>query len=149
MERSLDLIVSVLGILKAGGAYVPLDLDYPQPRLSFMLEDARVPVMLTMSTLRERMPDFDGELVCLDTDWKTIELESAENPNAGATANNLIYVIYTSGSTGRPKGTLIEHRSASAWSNRPIMLHWDQKKYFCNLRRSPLTLQPLSFGAAC
>ena len=80
MERSVEMIVSLLAILKSGGAYVPLDLDYPQPRISFMLEDAGVPVLLSTSTLRNRLPAFDGELMCLDTDWAAIAEQSTENP---------------------------------------------------------------------
>ncbi len=111
LERSLEMVVGLLGILKAGGAYVPLDPDYPQPRLAFMLEDARVPVLLSRSTLAERIPDFDGELVCLDTDWIRIDEESGANLTSATTADNLAYVIYTSGSTGTPKGVEIQHRA--------------------------------------
>ncbi|MDH3276218.1 MAG: amino acid adenylation domain-containing protein, partial [Gammaproteobacteria bacterium] len=111
MEHSLEMIVGLLGILKAGGAYVPLDLDYPQPRITFMLEDAGVPVLLSLSSLSEQLPDFAGELVCLDSDWARIEKESADNPAPSATADNLAYVIYTSGSTGTPKGVEIPHRA--------------------------------------
>ena len=64
VERSLEMVVGVLGILKAGGAYVPLDPDYPAPRLAFMLEDTAAPVLLTQAGLRERLPAYAGEVVC-------------------------------------------------------------------------------------
>ena len=110
MERSLEMVVGLLGILKAGGAYLPLDPDYPQERLALVLSDARPRVLLTQQTLRPRLPS-GPEVVLLDASRKAIEHESAENPSAAAGPANLAYVIYTSGSTGIPKGVQIEHRS--------------------------------------
>ncbi len=111
LERSIEMIVGLLGILKAGGAYLPLDPTYPQERLSFMLEDAQVSILLTHSSLA---PLFKGGCydlsVCIDKDWQTIVQHSQENPTSSVTSDNLAYVIYTSGSTGEPKGVLIEHR---------------------------------------
>jgi amino acid adenylation domain-containing protein len=115
VERSIEMIVGLLGILKAGGAYVPLDATYPRERLAFMLEDARVPVLLTQRRLVERLPAQGVEIVCLDADWEVISRESKENPTSSATADNLAYVIYTSGSTGKPKGVAIQHRSTVAF----------------------------------
>ena len=140
MDRSLEMIVGLLGILKAGGAYVPLDPEYPQERLAFMLHDAQVRLLLTQRRLVDKlvedrgskpvlseiegMEDSDPEssilnprlkVVCLDRDWAVIEKQSQENPETEATANNLAYVIYTSGSTGQPKGVAIEHRNAVAF----------------------------------
>ena len=112
IERSLEMVVGLLGILKAGGAYLPLDPDYPLPRLGFMLEDAQVETILTTSSQQSHIPSFTGDLICLDSDWTAIALEDTANPVSAATPNSLIYVIYTSGSTGLPKGTLVEHRSA-------------------------------------
>ncbi|MBD2253936.1 amino acid adenylation domain-containing protein [Nostoc parmelioides FACHB-3921] len=109
VERSLEMIVGLLGILKAGGAYLPLDPDYPQERLSFMLEDAQVPVLLTQQQLLENLPQHQAKVVCLDTDWQVISQSSGDNARAGVQASNLAYVIYTSGSTGRPKGVMISH----------------------------------------
>ncbi|MEH2088950.1 amino acid adenylation domain-containing protein [Nostoc sp.] len=109
VERSLEMIVGLLGILKAGGAYLPLDPDYPQERLSFMLEDAQVPVLLTQQQHLENLPQHQAEVVCLDTDWQFISQSSQENVSAPVQATNLAYVIYTSGSTGRPKGVTIPH----------------------------------------
>ncbi len=110
MERSLDTVVGLLGIMKAGGVYVPLDPAYPQERLTFMLADARVHVLLTQQQLLELLPLYDAHTVCLDTDWATISHERTENPADHPAPDNLAYLIYTSGSTGRPKGTMLQHR---------------------------------------
>ncbi len=108
LERSVELIVGMLGILKAGGAYVPLDPAYPDERLAFMVEDALLLVMLT----EEKHLDsaFAQQVVCLDGDWELIAAESASNPPSRTDADSLAYVIYTSGSTGRPKGVCVTHR---------------------------------------
>jgi len=110
VERSIEMLVGLLGILKAGGAYVPLDSTYPKERLAFMLEDARAPVLLTQQRLLEIIPSHSGKVVCLDTNWQEIGKEISENSVSNVCADNLAYVIYTSGSTGKPKGTLIPHR---------------------------------------
>ncbi|MDZ8065210.1 MAG: amino acid adenylation domain-containing protein [Nostoc sp. DedQUE08] len=116
VERSLEMVVGLLGILKAGGAYVPLDPDYPQERLSFMLEDAQVKVLLTQQQVVEKLPQHQAQVVCLDTEWEFISQSSQDNAIAQLTvdiasvqATNLAYVIYTSGSTGKPKGVMIPH----------------------------------------
>ena len=111
-ERSLELVVGVMGILKAGGAYLPLDPTYPKERLAFMLEDARVPVLLTQERLLAGLPTEGAEVVCLDADWEDIVQDSDENLDSGVEPENLAYIIYTSGSTGRPKGVMVQHRSA-------------------------------------
>jgi amino acid adenylation domain-containing protein len=111
MERSLEMVVAILGILKAGGAYVPLDPVYPKDRLAFMLHDADARVLLTQRRQEERLPQFQGEVLYLEADWATVEGESAGQPDGRVTPENLAYVIYTSGSTGRPKGVQVEHRS--------------------------------------
>ncbi|MEH2382482.1 MAG: amino acid adenylation domain-containing protein [Nostoc sp.] len=108
-ERSLSMIIGLLGILKAGGAYVPLDPAYPQERLAFMLSDSQVPVLLTQQRLMETLPKHQTRVVCLDTDWEVIARESQENHVNNVTAENLAYVIYTSGSIGIPKGVMIPH----------------------------------------
>jgi amino acid adenylation domain-containing protein len=135
MERSVEMVIGVLAILKAGGAYVPLDPNYPPERLTFMLEDAHVPVLLTQQRLvadlfeGERSKREKGDLrssildphitsVCLDTIWNALACESGEDPISETTADNLAYVIYTSGSTGRPKGVAMTHRALAnliAW----------------------------------
>jgi aspartate racemase len=109
MRRSLDLIVGTLAILKAGGAYLPLDPDYPNERLAMMLDDAKVPVLLTESALLGKLPAQDARIICIDR--RQIPEENSANPTNRTDANNLAYVMFTSGSTGRPKGVMIEHRS--------------------------------------
>jgi amino acid adenylation domain-containing protein/FkbM family methyltransferase len=110
VERSLEMVVGLLGILKAGGAYVPLDASSPNKRLTFMLQDAHVAVLLTKRRLVEGLSDEVRHTICLDTDWQAIARESDANPVSCAKGENLAYVIYTSGSTGTPKGVLVEHR---------------------------------------
>lgn len=111
VERSLDMVVGLLGILKAGGAYVPLDPAFPAERLAFMLEDAQAAVLVTQQHLLARLPAHGPTVVCLDTDGAALAQQSEANPLAGATAAQLAYVIYTSGSTGKPKGVQILHRA--------------------------------------
>ncbi len=111
MKRSTELLVGLLGILKAGGAYVPLDPDYPRERLSFMVEDARLPVLLTQEHLRESLPQNQAQVVCLDSDWPAISLHKEENTRPLTDAGNMAYIIYTSGSTGKPKGVCVSHRN--------------------------------------
>jgi len=109
VERSLEMVIGVLGILKAGAAYVPLDPDYPLERLQFILDDSQVPILLTQKHLDERLPTFQGNLIYLDQDWETITSYSDNNPLPQCNPDNLSYVIYTSGSTGKPKGCQITH----------------------------------------
>ena len=109
VERSVEMIVGLLGILKAGGTYVPLDPSYPQERLSFMLEDAQVPVLLTQQRWVESLGALKVQVVCLDTDSEAIASQCEDNPTSGVTADNLAYVIYTSGSMGKPKGVAVPH----------------------------------------
>ncbi|MEA2174637.1 MAG: hypothetical protein QOD00_2229, partial [Blastocatellia bacterium] len=120
MERSVEMLVSVLAVLKAGGAYLPLDSEYPQERLAFMLEDARARVLLTQSKLVQQLPEVSARVLLLDEDWETIELESGQDFESGATPDNPAYVIYTSGSTGRPKAVVMPHRAASNLINFQI-----------------------------
>ncbi|HZA24203.1 MAG TPA: amino acid adenylation domain-containing protein, partial [Dehalococcoidia bacterium] len=110
VERSLELVIGLLGILKAGGAYVPLDPSYPPERLAFMLEDAQVPVLLTQEGLAPTLPPTSAQVLCLDREWETISQEPASPPPSPVGPENLAYVIYTSGSTGKPKGVMIIHR---------------------------------------
>jgi len=113
LERSLDRIVAILGVLKAGGAYVPLDPGYPTERLAFMLCDTGAPVLLTHSTLTDRLPDHAAQIVCMD---EQTDSDAAENDaSLGQTTlpavapHHLAYIIYTSGSTGQPKGVAVTH----------------------------------------
>ncbi len=109
VERSLEMIIGLLGIFKAGGAYVPLDPAYPEDRLSFMLSDSQVPVLLTQQKLVANLPECAARIVSLDADWGVISQESYINVNSDVQPENLAYMIYTSGSTGKPKGVLVAH----------------------------------------
>jgi amino acid adenylation domain-containing protein len=110
VERSLEMVVGVLGCLKAGGAYVPLDPGYPPARLAYMLDDAQITILLTQHHLLKRLTLADTRVVCLDEEWERICEESESEPESGAVADNLAYIIYTSGSTGRPKGVMVAHK---------------------------------------
>jgi amino acid adenylation domain-containing protein len=113
LERSVELIVGMLGVLKAGGAYVAIDPEYPTDRIASMLEDARVPVLLTQERLLSHMPVYDCATVCIDRDWVEIGQQSTANPDSGVCADNLAIVLYTSGSTGKPKGVMMFHGATS------------------------------------
>ncbi|CAC5343228.1 MULTISPECIES: non-ribosomal peptide synthetase [Planktothrix] len=110
IERSLEMIIGILGILKAGGAYIPLDPNYPAERLTYMISDSRCSILLTQQSLVQFLPPNQAELLCLDRDWQSIANYSQENPINAVTSDNLAYVIYTSGSTGKPKGVMNLHR---------------------------------------
>ncbi|WP_027255435.1 non-ribosomal peptide synthetase [Planktothrix agardhii] len=111
VERSLEMIIGILGILKAGGAYVPLDVNYPKDRITYLLEDSQLSILLTQSQFLGQLPQFQGTTICLDQDWSIIANQSTVNPIVEVDQHNLAYIIYTSGSTGKPKGVMIEHRS--------------------------------------
>ncbi len=117
VDRSIDMLVGVLGILKAGGAYVPLAPGTPSERLAYMLEESNAPVLLTQSELQDELPDHSAKVVLLDTDWPTIEQHSRDNVASQSAPDNLAYVIFTSGSTGKPKGVQIEHRTVVNFLN--------------------------------
>lgn len=108
LERSLDMLVALLGIQKAGGAYLPLDPIFPPDRLAYMLENARAPVLLTHEILLGSLPTNQAKTICLDTAWKEISTLRDENPPSRTESGSLAYLIYTSGSTGKPKGVQIE-----------------------------------------
>jgi amino acid adenylation domain-containing protein len=111
VERSVEMLVGLLGILKAGAAYVPLDPSYPLSRLTSMLEDSQAPVVITQERLVHVLPAHGQNVICLDRDWETISRQSVEKPTEHVGPENLAYMIYTSGSTGQPKGVQIEHGS--------------------------------------
>src|SRR5262249_14201375 len=111
MERSLEMVVGLLGILKAGGAYVPLDPAYPAEWLDTMLEDAAVTAIITQSQWIEVLPTGRFPLVLLEGRCEQVCAESGEDLISMSMADNLAYVIYTSGSTGRPKGVMVSHEA--------------------------------------
>jgi amino acid adenylation domain-containing protein/non-ribosomal peptide synthase protein (TIGR01720 family) len=110
LERSVDLIVGLLGILKAGGAYVPLDPGLPPARLGIMLEDAGARIMITRAHLAAGLHEHLDQVVCFERDRELLAAESTENLSRTVAVENLAYIIFTSGSTGRPKGVAVEHR---------------------------------------
>ncbi|HEY9874103.1 MAG TPA: amino acid adenylation domain-containing protein, partial [Candidatus Obscuribacterales bacterium] len=114
LERSLEIVIAILGILKAGGAYLPLDPGMPAERITLMLQDAQAAVLLTQAQFVEALQatslqEKTRQLICLDTQWDEIAKESTESCSSIVTTENLAYVIYTSGSTGKPKGVAVEH----------------------------------------
>ncbi|MEP6706031.1 MAG: amino acid adenylation domain-containing protein [Pyrinomonadaceae bacterium] len=110
LERSVEMVVALLGVLKAGGAYVPLDAVYPQELIQFMIEDAQLSILLTQQNLLARVERTGLQSICLDGSRNRFARESSDNPAVEVTSDNLAYVIYTSGSTGKPKGVMIPHR---------------------------------------
>ena len=137
MERSLEMVVGLLGVMKAGGAYVPLDPQYPQERLQFMVEDAQVRVIVLQARFQDCLRKYSGKTVLLDRPCAEITEESGENPDSIGGLQNLVYVIYTSGSTGQPKGAMNVH---DGLCNR---LEWMQEQY-C-LDASDRVLQKTAF----
>lgn len=113
VERSVEMVVGILGILKSGGAYLPLDPSYPEERLAFMLADTRVPVLLTQSRLLEKLSAHTPLVICLDKESEKIEndADQEEAVHRALVPDYAAYVIYTSGSTGKPKGVVVTHRN--------------------------------------
>ena len=142
MERSLELVVALLGVLKAGGAYVPLDPEHPSERLAFMVLDAQPPVILTQSYLLHRLPAPTVSVVCLDRDGPALALESTAVPRVALAPGHLAYVIYTSGSTGQPKGAMNTHHGIC---NR---LLWMQQAYRLTPADRVLQKTPYSFDVS-
>jgi surfactin family lipopeptide synthetase A len=142
MERSLNMMVGLLGVLKAGGAYVPLDPEYPHQRLVFMVEDSHMTVLLTQGKVANQLPLDAVTIIHLDTDWSTMSAESSDNLVTELKPSHLAYTLYTSGSTGRPKGVQISHHA--------IVNHmfWMQKTYPLLSDDSVLQKTPFSFDAS-
>ncbi|MFT7464817.1 MAG: amino acid adenylation domain-containing protein [Pseudohongiellaceae bacterium] len=109
IDRSLDMVVAIVGILKAGGAYVPVDPAYPKDRIQFLVSDTNAPVLVTQERLLADFEDTGAQLVALDKDRALLDGLPETRPESGVTPANLVYVIYTSGSTGKPKGVVITH----------------------------------------
>jgi amino acid adenylation domain-containing protein/non-ribosomal peptide synthase protein (TIGR01720 family)/FkbM family methyltransferase len=117
VERSVEMVVGLLGVLKAGGAYVPLDVEYPAERLQYMLEDAAVKVLLTQERLVSQLVSLNVPIIAIDANWDIIAHHCDENPGSRATPQNSGYVLFTSGSTGQPKGVIVEHRQLINYVN--------------------------------
>lgn len=141
LERSLDMVVSVLAILKAGGAYVPLDSSYPRDRLAYMLEQAQVDILLTHSHLCDRLPRSGRLTVCLDKDWETLADAPTGDCQYPISSTSLGYVIYTSGSTGEPKGVAMPHA--------PLvnLIRWQVKNSVVTAGKT-LQFTPISFDVS-
>lgn len=137
LPRCALFIIGLLGILKAGGAYIPLDPVYPQERLSLMMDDAQIAILLTQTTLLPELPACSGRVICLDTDWPVIEREISSDPRNTTVAQHLAYIIYTSGSTGKPKGVEIAHgtivRFIEAARDAYAFVPGDRVLQFCSL----------------
>jgi amino acid adenylation domain-containing protein len=142
LERSLELVIGLLGVLKAGGAYVPLDPAYPQERLEFMLQDVRAPVVLTQAGCREKIAAAEATVLCLDSEWELVASASDTKPVCLLRPENLAYVIYTSGSTGQPKGAGVPHQGIL---NR---LQWMQEEYGLTQADKVLQKTPYSFDVS-
>ncbi|HEX2079665.1 MAG TPA: amino acid adenylation domain-containing protein, partial [Longimicrobium sp.] len=143
LERSLEMVVSLLAVLKAGGAYVPLDPGYPAERLAYMLDDSGVPLVLVQAALREAVPAREGVgVLAVDALAERLAAEPAENPAVGAGPDSLAYVIYTSGSTGRPKGVMNQHRGVV---NRLV---WMQAQFGIGADDAVLQKTPFSFDVS-
>lgn len=142
MERSIEMVVALLGIIKAGAAYLPLDPTYPDQRLKFMLEDAGVSVVLTQEKHKNLVSDFESITLCLDSQWNYFADKLGSNLENIVTPDNLAYVIYTSGSTGRPKGCMLHHK---AICNR---LLWMQEEYQLTTRDRVLQKTPFTFDVS-
>jgi amino acid adenylation domain-containing protein len=123
MERSLEMVVALLGILKAGGAYVPLDPSFGSGRIQSVVDEAQVRVLITQKSLRNSLPVTVGDVICLDPSWTAFAAESDQPISSSSQPSDLAYVIYTSGSTGKPKGVQLEHRSVV--------------NFLCSMRKEP------------
>lgn len=112
LDRSINVLITMLAILKAGAAYLPIDPAHPKDRLLFILQDSKTPLLITQSAHKQTFNDFSGKVIVLDQEEKQINQQKSNNPNIAINPERLAYIIYTSGSTGIPKGVLIEHKSA-------------------------------------
>lgn len=141
-ERSIELVVALLGVLKAGGAYVPLDPDYPKERLAYMMENSGVGLVVTQRQSAEIFEDWDGELVVLEELEYSPDDEALGNPNIALQDGHLALIIYTSGSTGRPKGAMITH---TAIRDR---IQWVQNTFGMGVNDNILLKAPYSFDVS-
>jgi amino acid adenylation domain-containing protein len=142
LERSIEMVVALLGVLKSGGAYVPIDPEYPPDRIAFMVRDCNCAVLLATEHLLGRLPAVTCAILDLKDDWRYVAQQSDTNPEPLATSENLAYVIYTSGSTGNPKGAMNSHRGIR---NR---LLWMQNEYPMTPKDRVLQKTPFSFDVS-
>lgn len=155
VERSILMVIGILGILKAGGAYIPLDPAFPSERLEFMMEDARITILLTQNHLQEQLPINDKTVVKLDSDWEIIAQQTQDNLLTEVNPENLAYIIYTSGTTGNPKGSEVPHRSFIGFMFGVDYIQLDAEQIWLqhsSISWDALTLElwtPLLYGGRC
>ncbi|MFN6534745.1 MAG: amino acid adenylation domain-containing protein [Nostoc sp. EkiNYC01] len=157
VERSVEMVVGILGILKAGGAYVPLDPAYPQTRLAFMVEDVKTSILLTQSHLQDTLPsNLTQTVIALDSNWQMIAEHKQHNLSSQVNPENLAQIIYTSGSTGTPKGTEVLHRSIIGFTfGAKDVINFNREQIFLqysSMSWDALTLElwpPLLNGGCC
>ncbi len=138
LDRSLEMMIALLGILKAGGAYVPLGTEYPLSRLEYILDDTQISIVLSQEKLAGKLPDRPVKVICLDSGWSDIAKEDVSNLDPISSPDNLAYVIYTSGSTGVPKGVACIHKGICnrlMWMQDAYCLKYDD----CILQKTPYT----------
>ncbi|MUG92983.1 amino acid adenylation domain-containing protein [Scytonema sp. UIC 10036] len=141
VERSIEMIVGMLGILKAGGAYLPLDPSYPSERLALMVSDAKVSLVLTQQRWTQKMATYTTKVVCLDTDWQEIAQSREHNSFDRVRSEHLAYVMYTSGTTGLPKGVSVLHRGVVRLVKATNYVHLNAEEVL-------LQLAPIAFDAS-
>ncbi|MEM7537924.1 MAG: amino acid adenylation domain-containing protein, partial [Chloroflexota bacterium] len=149
IERSVEMVISLLAILKAGGAYVPIDPTYPLERIRYMLTDSAAPILLTQSylpfgqeTVRDTEP-YTTHVIAVDMLEAQLATQSTKNPQTQTTTQDLVYMIYTSGSTGQPKGVMILHEGVFN------LLRWTQNTLQLTSEDCVLARTSLSFDVAC
>ena len=142
LERSFEMVISLLGVLKAGGAYVPFDPNYPQERVEYMIDNAKVKVLITVTSLLGRLPGSDRVIICLDEEEAQILQENCVNVESGVNKDDLAYIIYTSGSTGLPKGAMNTH---GGLLNHKL---WMQEAYQLTQEDRVLQKTPFSFDVS-
>jgi amino acid adenylation domain-containing protein len=142
LERSVEMVVALLGVLKAGAAYVPIDPEYPRERIGFMLDDAAAPVLLTQQRLIENLPPHEAAVFALDAEEGIFDGQRTDNPQIEINPHSAAYAIYTSGSTGQPKGAVVTH------ANICNHMLWMQQEFPLGIGDSVLQKTPFSFDAS-
>ncbi|MCJ7623457.1 MAG: amino acid adenylation domain-containing protein, partial [Anaerolineaceae bacterium] len=142
LDRSIDMIVGILGTLKAGGAFLPIDPAYPEKRRHIMLEETMPEAILAHQCFQQQPPQYHAKIILMDMDWETISYESETKPETNVRSNDLCYVTYTSGSTGKPKGIAVEHRSAAN------IIQWYQHEFMISSSDRASQITSLSFDAS-